>query len=81
MMAYLLKINGVQALAVNIGGANDGTTGYSSNQELGQYFVEGVNTIELTVYNNVKNSPYYARILILIFLCIVSVQKRNQYMR
>lgn len=58
--AYLLKINGVQALAVNIGGANDGTTGYSSNQELGQYFVEGVNTIELTVYNNVKNSPYYA---------------------
>ena len=58
--AYLLKINGVQALAVNIGGANDGTTGYSSNQELGQYFVEGINTIELTVYNNVRNSPYYA---------------------
>ncbi|EMR8015426.1 conjugal transfer protein TraN [Acinetobacter baumannii] len=76
--AYLLKINGVEALAVNIGGANDGTTGFSSNQELGQYFVEGENKIELTVYNNVRNSPYYADLIIDIpMYCECTKKKTN----
>lgn len=76
--AYLLKINGTQALAVNIGGANDGTTGFSSNQELGQFFVEGENTIELTVYNNVNNSPFYADLIIDIpMFCDCTKKKSN----
>lgn len=61
--AYLLKINGVEALAVNIGGLGNNSQ-YASNKELGEYFVEGSNTIELTVYNNVRNSPYYADLVI-----------------
>lgn len=61
--AYLLKINGVEALAVNIGGKGDNAQ-FASNKELGEFFVEGVNTIELTVYNNVRNSPYYADLII-----------------
>lgn len=76
--AYLLKINGVEALAVNIGGANDGTTGYASNQELGHFFVEGENTIELTVYNNVNNSPFYADLIIDIpMYCECTKKKTN----
>lgn len=76
--AYLLKINGSQALAVNIGGTNDGSTGYSSNQELGQFFIEGENTIELTVYNNVNNSPYYADLIIDIpMYCECTKKKTN----
>lgn len=61
--AYLLKINGVEALAVNIGGKGDNSQ-FASNKELGEFFVEGINTIELTVYNNVNNSPYYADLTI-----------------
>ena len=61
--AYLLKINGVEALAVNIGGKGDNAQ-FASNKELGAFFVEGTNTIELTVFNNVKNSPYYADLVI-----------------
>lgn len=75
--AYLLKINGVEALAVNIGGAGDNAE-FSSNKELGEFFVEGENTIELTVYNNVRNTPYRADLTIDIPLyCECTKKKTN----
>jgi len=73
--AYQLKINGQIAMSVNLGGSADGAT-YSSNVELGQYFYEGENTIELTVYNTVKNSPYYADLVISIPLYCECTKKK-----
>ncbi|ENG7912459.1 conjugal transfer protein TraN [Acinetobacter baumannii] len=75
--AYLLKINGVEALAVNIGGEGNNLE-FASNKELGEFFVEGSNTIELTVYNNVRNSPYYADLTIDIpMYCECTKKKTN----
>ncbi|MDC4411820.1 conjugal transfer protein TraN [Acinetobacter baumannii] len=57
--AYRLKINGVTVFEVNIGGDANNLQ-FSSDKELKDYFKEGQNIIELTLYNNVPNSPYRA---------------------
>lgn len=74
---YILRINGSEALAVNVNGEGNNVE-WTTDKDLSPYFKEGENTLELIVFNTVDNSQYRADLEINIPLyCECTKKKTN----